>query len=562
MNKLLSIALMAALASLPVLADDTENTSVYTGYSLVFNEDFDSGSTPDTQKWEFETGMRRNHENQVYTTDNATIENGMLVIEARKEKVRNPDYQRYSSDWNKKDQYGEYSSASIILKDPYRYHYGIYEVRAKIPVGQGYWPAIWGCGNTYEWPYNGELDIMEYYGDAIHANAAWGSSERWNAVWNSKAVRMSEFEADFADKFHIWRTEWNHNTISIYLDDRLLNEIDLDRTVNANPGQSFYNVDGYNPYRDPENTFGVWLNLALGGDNGGSLTDTEFPAQYLVDYVRVYLPESADAALRLAIARAQKLLADTEEGNGPLQYTSQVRAALSQAIDDASAVLGSTDDNAIDAAEDAVKKAIETYLSSVNNPCATEGTYVFRHKISGCLLSSGELDGQNCVLIADAGTPGCGQQFSFVTPPANAAANGFNIVAADGRYVYRDTWNLFLTDDASRLAEKDFIFSVEVADGNLIIKNAGTGKYFGTDVAGHMNHVYSDKSGKGNHAAYFELAQQSAVENIIADNIAPVTAVYNLQGIKVADSLDDIRSDGNRRMYIVVRGNRSEKIIY
>lgn len=91
---------------------------------------------------------------------------------------------------------------------------------------------------------------------------------------------MSTFDADFADKFHIWRMEWTDEAIRIYLDDRLLNETKLDRTVNANPGQSWYNVDNYNPYRDPENKQRMWLNFAL-----GVIMVVRWPTQYCLQNI-------------------------------------------------------------------------------------------------------------------------------------------------------------------------------------------------------------------------------------------------------------------------------------
>lgn len=553
--KQIATLLLAAAITAPAFAQDLAGK--YPGYKLEFAEEFDNGTTPDPERWEFETGMRRNHENQVYTTDNATIADGCLVIEARKERVKNPDYERYSSAWNKKNQYGEYSSASIILKNPYRYHYGVYEVRAKIPVGTGYWPAIWGCGDTYEWPYNGELDIMEYYGDAIHANLAWGTNTRWNAAWASKAPKMSEFEGDFADKFHVWRTEWDHNSLRIYLDDRLLNETDLDRTVNPNPKQSWYNVDGYNPYRDPNNKFGVWLNLALGGDNGGSLTNTAFPAQYLVDYVRVYVPETDDAALRYRISKARKLLDDNRESG---KFTPEATEALEAAIAEAESHLGTSDDNVIDPALDALQAAMDSYLKSMPSPCVANGTYRFRHVLSGCTLSTGWFEDKECVIITDDGAPDYHQDFTFLEAPGVATSKGMNMRTADGKYVYRDSWNLYVTDKTDKLADNNFLFKVESADGYLIIKNLGTNKYFGTDDNVAWSHVYSDKPGAGARSNYFELLDPNGIDNVAAGaENDKVTAVYNLQGIRVADSLDALTPEG--RIYIVMRGNHAEKVI-
>lgn len=553
MKKIVTSLLIAALAS-PIFAEDVADA--YPGYKLAFAEEFDNGTKPDPDRWNFETGMRRNHEDQVYTVDNATIADGCLVIEARKEKVANPDYERYSSAWNKKNRYGEYSSASLILKDPYRYHYGVYEVRAKIPVGTGYWPAIWGCGDSYEWPYNGELDIMEYYGNAIHANLAWGTNTRWSADWSSKAPKMSEFEGDFGDNFHIWRTEWDHNSLRIYLDDRLINETDLDRTVNPNPAQSWYNVDGYNPYRDPNNKFGVWLNLALGGDNGGSLTNTAFPAQYLVDYVRVYVPETPDAALRYRISKAQKMLDDNRESN---RFPESADRALEAAIAAAQALLGATDDAVIDPALDALQKAMDDYLKSMPNPCADGGTFRFRHVLSGCTLSSGWFEEKECILITDNGASDYNQDFTFVEAPGVDKSKGMNIRTADGKYVYRDSWNLYVTDNTDQLAQNNYLFKVETADGYLIIKNLGSNKYFGTDNNAAWSHVYSDKPGAGARSNYFELIKPNGIGDIADDGSdEQITGVYNLQGIRVADTPDRLPARG---VYIVLRGRHAEKII-
>lgn len=551
-NLSLCSAVILAATAFPLFAQENI-ADKYPGYKLAFAEEFDQDGKVNTDRWNFETGMRRNHEDQVYTTDNAIVANGMLVIEARKEKVKNPDYKRYSSDWNKKNQYGEYSSSSIILKDPYKYHYGVYEVRAKIPVGTGYWPAIWGCGDKYEWPYNGELDIMEYYGDAIHANLAWGTNTRWNAAWSSKAPRMSEFEGDFADRFHIWRTEWDHNSLRIYLDDRLINETDLDRTVNPNPKQSWYNVDNYNPYRDPDNKFGVWLNLALGGDNGGSLTNTKFPAQYLVDYVRVYTPESADAALVYRISKARDLI-EKQKDSG--LFSPEAVNTLEDAIAEAEKHLGSDSDSVIDSALDKLQHAMDTFVKSAPNPCSEGGTFRFRHVMSGCTLSSGWFEEKECIIITDNGAAEYGQEFTLQAAPGVDKSKGMNMVTADGKYVYRDSWNLYITDKTDKLADNNFLFKVETSDGYLLIKNLGSAKYFGTDANVAWSHVYSDKAAVRNN--YFELITESGVDAVEVSD-AGVSAVYNLQGVKVADNMDKLQ--GAKGVYIVVKGGKAVKVV-
>lgn len=256
-------------------------------YQLVFEENFDGTGAPDPNIWSFEEGEYiRNNEPQFYSksVENAYLEDGYLHIVARKNHM--------GSD----GKVHNYTSASMTTSKSFVWCYGKMEVRAKIPTGSGLWPAIWMVGNDYNWPSNGELDVMEYYREKILANAAWGSNKQWTAIWDSSSKPMSHFEAknpNWRNEFHIWLTVWDEDYIRIYLDDELLNEIDLNKTYN----QGGYKGNTENPFRYHKAGWGdyIWLNLALGGDNGGTIDDSLLPATYLVDYVRVYqkqrLPE-------------------------------------------------------------------------------------------------------------------------------------------------------------------------------------------------------------------------------------------------------------------------------
>jgi beta-glucanase (GH16 family) len=157
------------------------------------------------------------------------------------------------------------------------------EVRAKIDTSMGMWPAIWTLGISKPWPSNGEIDVMEYYrvkGEAtILANAAWADEGQYNAKWDNAKIPFTDFlqkDPDWPNKFHLWRMEWTEQSIKIYLDDELLNEVDLARTINP---------DGFNPFHQPHY---ILLNLAIGGNNGGDPSATTFPKEYVVDYVKVY----------------------------------------------------------------------------------------------------------------------------------------------------------------------------------------------------------------------------------------------------------------------------------
>lgn len=256
-------------------------------WKLVWSDEFDRDGRLDTAVWNYENGFARNEEAQWYQSDNAYCKGGKLIIEARKEKKRrNPLYEAGRHDWRRKREFIEYTSSSVTTAGKKEFLYGRFEVRARIPVGGGAWPAIWLLGTGMEWPLCGEIDVMEYYRingiPHILANACWGNDRQYDAVWNSKKIPFAHFtdgDPEWADKFHIWRMDWNETAIELYLDNELLNEIPLSETVNGSIGS------GTNPFHKPQY---LLLNLAVGGINGGEIDDEEMPMRYEIDYVRVY----------------------------------------------------------------------------------------------------------------------------------------------------------------------------------------------------------------------------------------------------------------------------------
>jgi len=264
----------------PYKADSGE-ADIPEGYALTWSDEFNSEGKPNAEYWSYEKGFVRNKELQWYQADNASVANGVLTIEGRREEVHNPNYKKRSKDWRKKREKAEYTSSCIKTKNKFAFQYGIMEVRARIDTSMGLWPAIWTLGVDGAWPANGEVDQLEYYrhqGEAkILANAAWANSEM-QPVWDSVKIPFAQLtgkEKDWADKFHIWKMDWTKDDIRLYLDDKLVNEIDLSKTINA---------DGTNPFHQPQY---ILLNMAIGGQ-GGDPTNTIFPCKYEVDYVRVY----------------------------------------------------------------------------------------------------------------------------------------------------------------------------------------------------------------------------------------------------------------------------------
>ncbi|ALI98364.1 glycoside hydrolase family 16 protein [Rufibacter tibetensis] len=251
------------------------------GYALVWHDEFNTKGKPDAASWDYEKGFVRNEELQWYQPENANLADGVLVIHGKREEVKNPFYEEGAKDWRRKREYAHYTAASINTRGKKEFQYGIIEVRARIDTSLGMWPAIWTLGVSKRWPANGEVDIMEYYRadgkPAILANAAW-ADEQMKAVWDSEKIPFTHFlekDADWANKFHVWKMDWTEESIKLYLDDELLNQIDLTKTLNA---------DGFNPFHQPHY---ILLNLAIGG-NGGDPSNTPFPKKYVVDYVRVY----------------------------------------------------------------------------------------------------------------------------------------------------------------------------------------------------------------------------------------------------------------------------------
>ncbi|MDE3236663.1 MAG: glycoside hydrolase family 16 protein [Bacteroidota bacterium] len=248
------------------------------GYRLVWADEFNKDGEPDTANWSYERGFVRNEELQWYQPENAKCENGLLVIEAKKETKTNPNYVDGSRDWRKKRSLINYTSSCLITKGKRSWQYGRFEMRARIDISKGLWPAWWTLGITQDWPGNGEIDIMEYYRGKLLANIACLRKDR-KAEWYSNKFSTDSLGAEsWAKQFHIWRMDWTEDYIALYVDDHLLNKVILDTLVNKDGS-------GFNPFRQPHY---MLLNLALGGQNGGDVTATGFPRKFEIDYVRVY----------------------------------------------------------------------------------------------------------------------------------------------------------------------------------------------------------------------------------------------------------------------------------
>ncbi|MCA9257548.1 MAG: glycoside hydrolase family 16 protein, partial [Planctomycetales bacterium] len=208
---------------------------------------------------------------------NAECRKGSLVIEARRERVANARYDANSQDWRRARQQADYTSACVLTRRKHEWLYGRFEMRGKIDVRPGLWPAFWTLGSARGWPGCGEIDVMEAYRGKLLANFCWQGPRR-KPAWDAVERSLADFGADWTAQWHVWRLDWEPHRAAIYVDDVLLNEIDLAQSVNAGREAS-------NPFHEPHY---LLLNLAVGGTQGGDPGATDMPGRFEVDYVRVY----------------------------------------------------------------------------------------------------------------------------------------------------------------------------------------------------------------------------------------------------------------------------------
>lgn len=239
-------------------------TPVPAGWTLVFSDEFDGNGALDPAKWGYEIGYIRNHEAQYYTSrpENVRAESGNLVVEGRKEV-----YQGYA-----------YTSASINTLGRFEFLYGRVEVRAKLPTGNGAWPAIWMLGTNRTqvgWPTCGEIDIMENVGFdplAIHGSVHTAAYNHTIGTQKTAVVTVTNPWEDF----HVYAMEWYSDRIDIFVDGQKYFTF-----RNEGAGSSTW------PFDKPQY---LLINLAIGGSWGGQkgINDALFPQRYLIDYVRIY----------------------------------------------------------------------------------------------------------------------------------------------------------------------------------------------------------------------------------------------------------------------------------
>jgi len=255
------------------------------GMKLVWGDEFNADGRPDPANWTYETGYVRNHEAQWYRPESAEVRDGCLVITAEhhEQPLPNPNPNPFGRMFGGNDGPIEYTSACLITKGLHSFCYGRIEARIKAPLMEGCWPAFWSMGISENWPSCGEVDIFEYYKETVLANYYWSSDKgQWTPEGHSVKLQLGTFredDPDWAEKFHVYAMDWDENRIVLSVDGRVISDSSIAELKNAR----FRSVE--NPFHQPHY---LLVNLALGGECGGDVTQVPFPVRMYVDYVRVY----------------------------------------------------------------------------------------------------------------------------------------------------------------------------------------------------------------------------------------------------------------------------------
>lgn len=261
---------IASTASATSGSDNIDSDEVHTQafdnneWTLTWRDEFNQGPI-DQGIWNFEIGNNNgwgNNELQYYQRENAWIENNHLVIEAREEQVNGFDY----------------TSARMTTAGKFEKQYGRVDVRARLPQGQGIWPAIWMLGadiGSVGWPNCGEIDIMELIGndiDTVHGTIHGPGYSGGNSIGGTYN------NGSFADAYHVFQLTWYPDAIKFFVDGQHYFTITL------------YDVEssGYEWVFD-DGPFFFLMNVAVGGNwPGNPDASTPFPQRMEVDYIRVY----------------------------------------------------------------------------------------------------------------------------------------------------------------------------------------------------------------------------------------------------------------------------------
>lgn len=228
-------------------------------WNLVLEEKFS-----DLENWNYDIGsgikgLWGNNEKEFYTnrSNNSYVKDNKLYIVSCKEKYEDCNY----------------TSARLVTRDKIHFKYGYIEIRAKLPSGNGSWPAIWMLGVNDEWPIGGEIDIMEHLGR---------SENKIYHTIHSKNHICKPYNSFFEDinnactEFHNYGLHWEEDLIEFYVDRNLTGKIIRNKDYNSKEDWPFNNF------------FYLIINCAVGGDWPGEIEDSTLPYKFIIEYVKVW----------------------------------------------------------------------------------------------------------------------------------------------------------------------------------------------------------------------------------------------------------------------------------
>ena len=258
----------------------TINSLSAQNWQLVWEDDF-NGSSLDQSKWIHDIGTGSqygmwgwgNGELQHYQSQNTTLNNGIAKIEVKEEPNGIIDSWSATS---------YFSSSKITTKGLFNFRYGKVEARIKTIDGQGFWPAFWMLPSNGSWPCDGEIDIMEQWGNDYLTNSTSGAAHLGTCPYSSSThfyETSSSYisSGSYADDFHTYSVIWKEDTITWYVDETEL--------FSLNPS-SYWSIPSQSAWPFNANEWYLMINLAI--TQAGPNSNTVFPNQMEIDYVRVY----------------------------------------------------------------------------------------------------------------------------------------------------------------------------------------------------------------------------------------------------------------------------------
>ena len=292
--EIMSVLAIGVLMITLISCSEDETQDVTGDFNTLVNSDeFNIDGLPDSNIWSFDTGVGPlndgwgNNELQYYTDrpENVTVQDGMLVVTANEE------------DFNG----SRYTSARLKTRNRIERQFGRFEARILLPTGTGLFPAFWMLGSDfceaqtfqgnnvicdsssplYEpgdilWPNSGEIDIMEYIGDApteVFGTVHGPGFSAGESISKGYTIPNDRFDTGF----HVFGITWTQNSVNWYVDDAVYSTITR-ADVEAQGGTWVFDKPFY-----------ILINLAVGGNLPGSPdANTVFPQTMLVDYVRIY----------------------------------------------------------------------------------------------------------------------------------------------------------------------------------------------------------------------------------------------------------------------------------